>query len=96
MATKIITSDFQRDGYSVKVSFNLVDDLFPDVVLDTIQIYLTVKAVDEKQFIEFVAYECLKNVQVWYDECKIKQENDTTIADNKLTIENYINSKLVL
>jgi len=96
MATKIITSDFQRDGYSVKVSFNLVDDLFPDVVLDTIQIYLTVKAVDEKQFIEFVAYECLKNVQVWYDECKIKQEKDTTIADNKITIENYINSKLVL
>ena len=96
MATKIITSDFQRDGYSVKISFNLVDDLFPEVVLDTIQIYLTVKAVDEKQFIEFVAYECLKNVQVWYDECKIKQEKDTTIADNKITIENYINSKLVL
>ena len=96
MATKIITSDFQRDGYSVKVSFNLVDDLFPEVVLDTIQIYLTVKAVDEKQFIEFVAYECLKNVQAWYDEWKIKQEKNTTIADNELTIENYINSKLVL
>jgi len=94
---KIITSEFKKDNLSVTLSFNLIDDVNPSVTLDSTQVFLTIPSgLTDNQMRSFVGTESLKKVQSFYNEWKIKESQHIKNEANKVALETYLNTNLVL
>ena len=94
---KIITTELKNEGLTVNLSFSIIDDVTPDIILDSLQSVLTIpNGLTNAQMRTFLANESLKIVQAFYNQWKIKAEKQAVNDANKQSLETYINANLVL
>jgi len=94
---KIITTELKNEGLTVNLSFSIIDDVTPGVILDSLQTVLTVpNGLTNAQIRAFLANESLKIVQVFYNQWKVKSEKQSVNDANKQSLETYINANLVI
>jgi len=94
---KIITTNLTRESNTLKINFNLIDDVAPTVILDSTEVSITVNtSLTNAQLRTFIATTSLSKVQEWYNVWKVRSANDTVQNSNKSALETFINSNIIL
>ena len=97
MALLFTATKLTKNNLSVRLEFNLVDDLAPLTVLGSGEATITLPTGQTENALRaFIGIESLKCIQSWYNIWKATNADLTTNQTRCAVLSTYVNSNIVL